>query len=71
MRDYDEAGSAREIGLAVYVGGDSTFLKDHVCCVNVSWASESSNVMVLSRGTKQHLARVLGMRVNMSRESES
>ena len=50
--DYDKAESTREIGPAVYVGGDSMFLKDRVYRVNVSWGSESSNAMVLSRGTK-------------------
>ena len=52
MCDYDEAESAREIGPMVYVGEDSAFLKDHVCHVNVSQGSESSNAMVLSRGSK-------------------
>ena len=56
MRDYDEAESAGEIGPAVYVGGDSAFLKDRVYCVNISQGSESSNVTVLSRGTKRRLA---------------
>ena len=36
MHDYDEAKSAGEIGPTVYVGEDSTFLKDHVYCVNMS-----------------------------------
>ena len=71
MRDYDEAESAGEIGPAVYVGGDSAFLKDRVYCVNISQGSESSNVTVLSRGTKRRLARVPGVYVNMSQESES
>jgi hypothetical protein len=48
MRDYDEADNAREIGPVVYVGGDSTFLKDHIYRVNVSQGSESSNATVLS-----------------------
>ena len=66
MREYDEAKSAGEIGPAVYVGGDSAFLKDRVHRVNVSQGSESSNATVLSRGTKWLLARVLGVRVSMS-----
>ena len=48
MRNYDEVESTGETGLAVYVGGDSMFLKDHVYRVNVSRGSESSNVTVLS-----------------------
>ena len=68
MHDYDEVESTGEIGPAVYVGGDSVFLKDRVYRVNVSWGSESSNAIVLSRGTKWRLARVLGVRVNVSRE---
>ena len=48
MHDYDEAERTGEIGLVVYVGGDSAFLKDHVYRVNVSRGSESSNEMVLS-----------------------
>ena len=71
MRDYDEAESAGEIGPMVYVLGDSMFLKDRVYRVHVSRGSESSNAMVLSRGTKWRLARVPGVRVNVSRESES
>jgi hypothetical protein len=71
MRNYDEVESAGEIGLAVYVSGDSAFLKGHVYHVNVSRGSESSNAMVLSRGTILCLARVLGIRVNVSQESES
>ena len=71
MRDYDEAESGGEIGPAVYVGGDSAFLKDCIYHVNVSQGSESSDAMVLSRGTKRRLAQVLGVRVNVSRESES
>ena len=66
MREYDEAESTGKIGLAVYVDGDSAFLKDCVYRVNVSQGSESSNVTVLSRGTKRCLARVLGVRVNVS-----
>ena len=69
--DYDESESAREIGLAVYVGEDPMFLKDHIYRVNVSRGSESSNAMVLSHGNKQRLARVLGVHVNVSWESES
>ena len=34
--DYDKAESVGEIGLAVYVGEDSAFLKDRVYHVNVS-----------------------------------
>jgi hypothetical protein len=71
MRDYDEADNAGEIGPVVYVGGDSAFLKDNIYRVNVSWGSESSNATVLSRGTKRCLAQVLGVRVNVSQESES
>ena len=56
MPDYDEAKSAGEIRPAVYVGGDSAFLKDHVYRVNMSRGSESSNATVLSRGTKRCLA---------------
>ena len=48
MHDYDEAESVRAIGSAIYVGGDSMFLKDHVYRVNMSRGSESSNAMVLS-----------------------
>ena len=48
MRDYDEAENTGEIGPAVYVGGDSVFLKDRVYHVNVSRGCESSNAMVLS-----------------------
>ena len=69
-RDYNKAESAGEIGPAVYVGGDSVFLKDHVYHVNVSRGSESSNMTVPSRGIKRHLAQVQGVRVNVSRESE-
>ena len=71
MCDYDKAEIAGEIGPTIYVGGDSSFLKDRVYCVNMSWGSESSNAMVLSRGTKWHLARVPGILVNVSRESKS
>ena len=71
MHDYDEAERTGEIGLVVYVGGDSAFLKDHVYRVNVSRGSESSNATVLSRGTKRCLARVPSVRVNVSQESES
>ena len=52
MRDYDEAEGTGKIDSSIYVGGDSVFLKDHVYCVNISRGSESSNVMVLSQGTK-------------------
>ena len=74
--EYEGATTTRwraqgEIGPAVYVGGDSAFLKDRVYCVNVSQRSESSNAMVLSRGTKRHLTRVPGVCVNVSWESES
>jgi hypothetical protein len=55
MRKYNEAESARETGLVVYVGGDSEFLKGRVYRVNMSRGSESSNAMVLSRGTKRRL----------------
>jgi hypothetical protein len=34
--DSDEAESTREIGSAVYVGGDSAFLKDNVPCKRAS-----------------------------------
>ena len=71
MHDYDEAESVGGIVPTVYVGGDSMFLKDRVYRVNVSWGSESSNAMVLSHGNKQRLARVLGVHVNVSWESES
>ena len=71
MRDYDEAESAGEIGPAVYVGGGSAFLKDRVYRVNMSRGSESSNAMVLSRGTKQRLAQVSGVLVNVSQEIKS
>ena len=70
MPNYDEAESAGEIGPAVYVGGDSVFLKHRVYRVNVSRGSESSNATVLSRGTKRRLARVPGIRVNVFWESE-
>lgn len=33
--DYDEAESTREIWSAVYVGGDSAFLKDRIPCKSV------------------------------------
>ena len=71
MPNYDKVESTGEIGPAVYVDEDSTFLKDHVYRVNVSRGSESSNAMVLSHGNKQRLARVLGVHVNVSWESES
>ena len=66
MHDYDEAESAGEIGPMIYVGGDSAILKDRIYRVNVSRGSESSNATVLSRGTKPNLARVLGVRINVS-----
>ena len=71
MRNYDEAESTGEIGPTVYVGEDFAFLKDRIYCVNGSWGSELSNAMVLSQGTKRRLARVLGVHVNVSWESES
>ena len=56
MHDYDEAESVGGIVPTVYVGGDSVFLKDRIYRVNMSWGSESSNAMILSRGTKRRLA---------------